>query len=179
MDGRRARGDARRTQLVDATLRVVERDGLAGLTHRAVATEAGVPLASASYHFAGIADMVQAALRRANDALVETVAVDGRSPSPEGLADMLAEDVARHRGRLVAEYELYLLALRRPELRPEAVIWLDLVADRYAPGLRGAARRAFQALVEGVCLHALLRPETADVDEIAAALRAGWPGDGG
>lgn len=123
---------------------MVERDGLAGLTHRAVAAEAGVPLASASYHFAGIDDLAQAALRRANDALVEAVAADGRPASPEGLAELLAEDVARHPGRLVAEYELYLLALRRPELRPEALAWLDVVADRYAPGLRGPARRAFR-----------------------------------
>ncbi|WP_210491306.1 TetR family transcriptional regulator [Patulibacter sp. SYSU D01012] len=176
MDGRRARGDARRAQLVDATLRVVERDGLAGLTHRAVAAEAGVPLASASYHFDGIADLAQAALRRANDDLVAVVAADRRPASPQGLARLLADEVARHHGRLIAEYELYLLAVRRPTLRAEALAWLDVVADRYAPELDERARRAFQALIEGICLHALLRPGTADVDEIEATLRAGWPG---
>ena len=39
VDGRRARGERRREEIIAATLRVVERDGVAGVTHRAVARE--------------------------------------------------------------------------------------------------------------------------------------------
>lgn len=61
-DGRKARGERRRREIIDATLRVVERDGVAGVTHRTVAREAGVPTASTTYHFASLDDLLLATL---------------------------------------------------------------------------------------------------------------------
>ena len=42
----------RREAIVEATLRLIDRRGADAVTHRAVAAEAGVPLASTTYHFA-------------------------------------------------------------------------------------------------------------------------------
>ncbi|MGW1284542.1 TetR/AcrR family transcriptional regulator, partial [Streptomyces sp. NPDC002586] len=42
----------RRQRIIDAAIRVVGRDGIAGLSHRSVAAEADVPLGSTTYHFA-------------------------------------------------------------------------------------------------------------------------------
>ncbi len=88
---------------------------------------------------------------------------------------MIAAEVADHRGRLVAEYELYLLALRRAHLRPQALAWLDVIADSFAPELDGAARRAFRATVEGVCLHALFDDGPPDAEAIERTLTLAWP----
>jgi TetR/AcrR family transcriptional regulator, regulator of biofilm formation and stress response len=175
VDGRRARGEARRRRLVDAALAVVARDGVAGLTHRAVAEEAGVPLASASYHFDGIDDLIVTALTRATDDLAATLGADPEDRSLGRLARLLMDDVHANRALLLAEYELYLLAVRRPQLRPAALAWLDVIADAFAPDLEGVDRRAFLATVEGVCLHALLADEVPDPDVIEAILRAAWP----
>jgi DNA-binding transcriptional regulator YbjK len=46
------RGEARRTAIVDAALRLVARGGPRAVTHRAVAAEADVPLAATTYYFA-------------------------------------------------------------------------------------------------------------------------------
>jgi DNA-binding transcriptional regulator YbjK len=48
---RRARGSQSRLAILDAALRVIARDGLAAANHRAIAAEAGVALASTTYHF--------------------------------------------------------------------------------------------------------------------------------
>jgi DNA-binding transcriptional regulator YbjK len=173
-DGRRAKGLARRRLLVQATLEVIARDGVAGLSHRAVAAQAGVPLATASYHFAGIDDLLETALAQANaDLVAETAAMP--SHTVDDLAAFLARQIDERRGRLIACYELHLVAMRRPELRDRILVWLDVIADAFAPQLAEAERTAFQATIQGLSLHALLDPEPPDTATIAARLHAAWP----
>jgi DNA-binding transcriptional regulator YbjK len=161
VDGRRARGDRRRAELIDATLRVIERSGVAGVTHRAVATAAGVPPAAATYHFGGIDDLLLAALREANErygrALRELADSGGGAAA---LAAFLAGVCREHRGRLVAEYELYLLAARRPALRLEAAQWTEILCG-YLRGCSSddTAVRAAAAAVDGLLAAALFAPE--------------------
>ncbi|MDX1458073.1 MAG: TetR family transcriptional regulator, partial [Marinobacter sp.] len=42
----RAKSEQRRVQILEATLRIVAKEGIRGIKHRSVAKEAGVPLAS-------------------------------------------------------------------------------------------------------------------------------------
>jgi DNA-binding transcriptional regulator YbjK len=140
-----------------------------------VAEEAGVPLASASYHFDGIDDLIVTALVQATDDFAATLRADPEDRSLARLARLLVHDLRADRGLILAEYELYLLAARRPHLRPAALAWLDLIARTFAPELAGIERRAFQATVEGVCLHALLTDEEPDAAVIEATLRSAWP----
>jgi prepilin-type processing-associated H-X9-DG protein len=53
-DQRRARGDQRRLRILEAACAVVAGAGAGALTHRAVAAQAEVSLASVSYHFPSI-----------------------------------------------------------------------------------------------------------------------------
>lgn len=48
----------RRKAILEAALRVIERDGVRGVKHRAVATEAGVPLAATTYYFDDIQSLL-------------------------------------------------------------------------------------------------------------------------
>ena len=52
-----------REAIVAATVAIVAREGVAAVTHRAVASEAGVSLSSTTWHFATKADILEAALR--------------------------------------------------------------------------------------------------------------------
>lgn len=173
-DGRKARGEARRRQLIDATLEVIARDGLAGLTHRAVAEQAGVPLASASYHFAGLEELAATAFDQVTDEIVQSLHADAE-PTLATLARALADEVEHRRGLWTAGYELYLLAIRRPELRERSLRWLEVVADTFAPDLTGPHRQAFQATVEGISLHTLLREQPYSASEIETLLALSWP----
>lgn len=175
VDGRRLRGQQRRQRLIEAALVVLERDGLSGFSHRAVAAEAGVGLASATYHFAGIDDLAVSAMLEATEAFTRSLRSRADEPSVRSYAVALAEELAHHRGRVVAGYELYLLAARRPALHEVATGWLRAGAEPLLDGVDPMRGRAFVAAVSAVCLEALLAeqpPGAAEIERLLAhALR--------
>jgi len=58
----RSDGEAKRLVILEATLRLIVRDGIRGVRHRAVAKEADVPLASTTYYFKDIKDLISDSL---------------------------------------------------------------------------------------------------------------------
>ena len=48
----------RRLSIIEATLRVMQREGLRAVSHRAVAREADVPLAATTYYFRDLEDLI-------------------------------------------------------------------------------------------------------------------------
>ncbi|MDD0841849.1 TetR/AcrR family transcriptional regulator [Pseudomonas sp. Gutcm_11s] len=50
--------EQRRLSILEATLRIIVREGLRGVRHRAVAAEAQVPLSATTYYFSDIQDLV-------------------------------------------------------------------------------------------------------------------------
>ena len=64
----------RRQRIIDAAIRVVGEKGLAGLTHRAVAAAADVPLGSTTYHFRTLDELTVAALRQASEGFAKVIA---------------------------------------------------------------------------------------------------------
>lgn len=181
-DGRKARGERRRQEIIAATLRVIERDGVAGVTHRTVAREAGIPTASTTYHFATLDDLLIATLIScARDMATEVYWMIDRARSREGLrrssessggpsaADevsaLLAEALGPRRGRTMAEYELYLLASRRPALRPAARRWLDVLTSMVRHDDE-VAFRVFLAGIDGLLIQGLIDDEPPTADEL-------------
>jgi DNA-binding transcriptional regulator YbjK len=151
-DGRRAKGVRRRRILLDATLRVVARDGLAAVTQRAVAAEAAVAPSAVLYYYPTVDDLLVAALVDVNDRWV--AALDALPAEPAAALDALAALVVDSGGDSgLAEYELYLIAARRPALRAELDRWwqaLDDLAARLAP----ASPVAFSVGLDGLFLRA-------------------------
>jgi DNA-binding transcriptional regulator YbjK len=122
----------RREQILEATLRVIGRSGREAVTHRAVAEEAGVPLGSTTYYFDSRADLLRQALEHVSAHEVSRYAELGEElrsvRSGRELADRLISELvaaAEDRVAYIAEYELWLEAGRRPELREAAQSWCD------------------------------------------------------
>lgn len=127
----------RREQILEAALRVIGRSGREAVTHRAVAEEAGVPLGSTTYYFDSRDDLLAQALEHVAAEAVRRygrLAEELRSvTSPGELADGLLSELvaaAEDRTAYIAEYELWLEAGRRPELREAAQSWCD--AEQHA-----------------------------------------------
>ncbi|MCL2892027.1 TetR/AcrR family transcriptional regulator [Brenneria tiliae] len=173
-DGRRARGDARRRKLIAATLTVVEREGVSGVTHRSVAKEAGVAASSAIYYFATIDDLLLAALTAAAAeyaAQLEAL-IESGGDEIDGIAEMISDASGAGRRRALAEHELTLQAARRPALRPIARHWRDLVAR--AAGKHTRDPLTIQSVVvaaDGICARALLEDEPISAAEVNRLLR--------
>lgn len=122
----------RREQILEAALRVIGRAGTQAVTHRAVAEEAGVPLGSTTYYFDSKDDLLQQALEhvaasevaRYRDLGDQLREVESARELADRLIDELVDGV-RDRTAYIAEYELWLEAGRRPELREAAQSWCD------------------------------------------------------
>lgn len=162
----------RREAIVEAALRVIARSGADAATHRAVAAEAGVALASTTYHFESKSALVREALELVIERSTEEVARQAAAPGPTGggqlvdrlvaLAVALCED---ERAPLAAQYELMLEAGRRAELQPLAERWNEaylagLVALVRSAGLPEPllATEVISNLIEGALLNQLALP---------------------
>jgi DNA-binding transcriptional regulator YbjK len=140
--------EAIRAAIIEATIRLIGREGVDGITHRAVAHEAGVSLSSTTYHFASRDEIVSEALRHVAALEIERIARDAEALA-EGHVDVpsiaraltawLAEQV--HGDELLrvrAGYHLQLEAGRRPELRAIHVAWGQAVQGLTERVLRAA-----------------------------------------
>ncbi|MFH9296566.1 hypothetical protein [Streptomyces sp. NPDC017520] len=84
---------------------------------------------------------------------------------------MLAK-VVNGPGRLLAEYELYLLAARRPELRGSTRHWLEAIAAYGRRYTDDPVRvRALKGVIDGLLLQGLLTDTPPTAAEFEAVLR--------
>lgn len=125
------RGAERKAELLDATLRIIARDGLAGLSMRGLAAEAGAPLGAVSYYFAGKDELVEAAFARHSEiegARMQAMIARLGSTTPDEMADAVADFVVEgttvRRQQLITEYELMVESARRPALQELTAGWL-------------------------------------------------------
>jgi DNA-binding transcriptional regulator YbjK len=157
----RPRGEARRAAITEAALTVIARVGPDNLTHRAVAAEAGLPLAATTYWFSNKEDMVRAALEHAAErdiAYWERL----RDASRDWTADTLAAELTTviedscttRRACAVVDCALWLEAVRRPELRDVAQRWLDAYAE----------------IMQAILVHAGAPATAADADLLGSVI---------
>jgi DNA-binding transcriptional regulator YbjK len=176
---RPAHGPARRRSILEATVRLLVRGGLAGVTHRAVAREADVPLAATTYYFRSkeellgeaLALMVEDEIRRLGERaaqLGEGLSSPGESAA--ALAEVLFPDADSARAML-AKFEVYLEAARRLELREPAVHWQDALADLATMTLAAGGATDPERLapvviagIDGIVIHELSRGLAGDLD---------------
>ncbi|MET9296941.1 TetR family transcriptional regulator [Streptomyces sp. NPDC003077] len=173
-DGRRLKGEQRKRELIEATLQVVGREGIAGVSHRVVSREAGQPPTAAAYHFKGIGDLLAVALTACMEQDAARLRAAGPDGGPEGLRDLarVMADAVAVPHRLLAEYELFLLAARRPELRVSTRNWLDSITEfgrRYTTD--PVRLRVLAGTFDGLLMHALLTDDPPTAEEYEAALR--------
>ena len=126
----------RRTELIEAALRVMERDGVGAATTRAIVAEAGMPLATFHYCFRSrdemLGELISLVIGREVEAALGGMAGGGPaklpSPGPARLAALLRqglhgylEHVEKNPGHELVLFELNHYALRTPELAELAV----------------------------------------------------------
>lgn len=170
----------RRERLADAAIDTLAREGLRGLTHRAVDRAAGVPEGSCSYYFRTRQALLAATVDRLAEldaAEIATLPVPscrtemGATGAVEALATMIERYVATGRTRMLARYELALEATRRGELRASLVA----AGARFrviAEGLlaaAGATEPARQAPIFVACLDGLIFDHLAGAGDLQLA----------
>lgn len=186
--GGSARGELRRNALVLAAGRVVLRSGLAGVSHRSVAAEAGLPLAATTYYFTSLEDLLQAALQHLAEEWLQAARqrlarlpdrIEERDEVVATVLDLVAMGPVgpvTSRASTLAAYERYVEAARHPALQPAVRDHDDLLDGLVADVLARAdlpAGVAWARTVVATADGALIRclAEGADVDAAAATVR--------
>jgi TetR/AcrR family transcriptional regulator, regulator of biofilm formation and stress response len=181
----RPRGEARKAALTEAALTLIAQVGPDGLTHRAVAKQAGLPLAATTYWFASKEDMVRAALEHAAErdiAYWERLREASRdwtiATLPAHLTKVIEESCTTRRECAVVDCALWLEAVRRPELRDVAQRWLDAYATAIRAILVNAGAPATDAdadllgsVVDGLIGHQLVATGPFDRKLVTARLK--------
>ncbi|MEU7612544.1 TetR family transcriptional regulator C-terminal domain-containing protein [Micromonospora sp. NPDC049204] len=166
----------RRTELAEAVWRIVMRDGLEQASVRNVAREAGLSMGSLRHYFATQSELLGFALRLVGERIEERIrAVDTTGDQRAVVRSMIDEMLPLDRTRR-GECEVWLAFTARAVVEPTMAglrkeidsrltdaftTMIRRLADAGAlrPGLdqKVEAERLY-ALVDGVILHALLRP---------------------
>ncbi len=153
-------------------MRLIERGGVAAVSQRAVAQEAGVPPSAVMYYFPTVDDVLVAALVATNDDYLLRLDECARSPDPVArLAALVSEACGPDRSRIAAEYELFLMAARRPDLRHEIDRWTAAVEGVLAPHVADPIRRSgVAAAVDGLFLRSLWAADPPSLEELRGVL---------
>lgn len=185
--GSTARGAQRRTEIIDAAIEVMARVGLAGLSMRVVAGQAGIPLGALSYYFADKADLVAQAFQQLSDREIERVVrtADRLEPTMTAdqlgdlVADMIIDGFSAPQGAIVTRYELVTEASRDERLRPMFEAWYAAMVPALSRLFRDLGSRqpeldsrTVMAVMAGLEIDNLYRPLTpVDKRRIRATLR--------
>jgi AcrR family transcriptional regulator len=191
------RRNPRRREILEATLRVIGESGVNSVTHRAVAQEAGVALASTTYYFDSKAALVEETLELMIERSIEDVRRFTTCPPSithaelvdriVGFADAQINDPLAF---LTAQYELMLEAGREDYLRPLARRWTIAYMDGFTHLVESAGLPRPEAttelitnFVEGALLNNVTTPSDGFLEEslrplltdLVAALDSGLP----
>jgi DNA-binding transcriptional regulator YbjK len=122
------KGERRRYALVNAAAELLREGGFEAVRHRAVARRAGLPLASTTYYFSSLDDLIASAV--AQIGMLEVAQLRGqvatlsrRRRSADTTADLLvdllvgSESETRLTEQLISRYERHIACARLPGLR--------------------------------------------------------------
>lgn len=158
---RRRHDPGRRSRISDAALDVIAEHGVAGTTHRKIAGAAGVPLGSLTYHFATLDDILgEAFTKLANqtaDGFEAAMAQAGSGAQARAaVVDLITGELLNDPRTMVLSYELYALAVRRPELRRVTDAWMARSRAAIGRFFDPSTTLMLDALIEGLSMHRAL-----------------------
>jgi TetR/AcrR family transcriptional regulator, regulator of biofilm formation and stress response len=166
------RRNPRRQEILEAALRLVGEGGVKGVTHRAVAEEAGVPLASTTYYFDSKGALVEEAFELVIARSIEYVRRYTASPPEisqaeliDRMVDFADAQVNDPHALVLAQYELMLEASRAEYLRPLVHRWTIAYMDGFKHLVRSAGlpqpeqtAEIISNVVEGAVLNQVTTP---------------------
>jgi DNA-binding transcriptional regulator YbjK len=167
------KGERRRYALVSAAAELLCEGGFEAVRHRAVARRAGLPLASTTYYFSSLDDLIASAVAHIGMLEVaqlraEVAALSRRRRGPETTADLLVDLLVGSESdhlteQLISRYERYIACARQPALRDiqrrnlhHRVDAISEVIERSGRSVRLELVSALICAVDGAVVSALV-----------------------
>jgi DNA-binding transcriptional regulator YbjK len=168
------KGERRRYALVSAAAELLCEGGFEAVRHRAVARRAGLPLASTTYYFSSLDDLITNAVAHIGMLEVaqlraEVAALSRRRRGPETTADLLVDLLVGSESgpplteQLISRYERFIACARQPALRDiqrrnlrHRVDCIAEVIERSGRSVRMELVSALICAVDGAVVSALV-----------------------
>lgn len=168
------KGERRRYALISAAAELLREGGFEAVRHRAVAQRAGLPLASTTYYFSSLEDLIASAVEHIGMLEVAQLrariaGLSRRRRSAETTADMLVDLlVGEEHGsqvseQLISRYERSIVCARQPALREIQRRILHQRSDAVAEAVERSGRiarvemaHALVCMVDGAVMAALV-----------------------
>ncbi|MGW0804935.1 TetR/AcrR family transcriptional regulator [Nonomuraea sp. NPDC002799] len=176
----------RRLLLAEATLRVMRRDGLEQASVRNVAREAGLSMGSLRHYFASQSELLVFAFRTVIERIELRLAALEPEPDPRRRAQRVLNELLPLDDVRRAENEVWLAFTSRAMVDPALralrdegydALWTGcqaIVAELSAAGLAPtdvpAEAERLHALLDGLAVHAAMRPDIYPAESLTAAI---------
>ncbi len=155
------KGERRRYALISAAAELLSEGGFEAVRHRAVARRAGLPLASTTYYFSSLDDLIASAVAHVGMLEVaqlraQVASLSRRRRGPETAADALVDLlVGTESGphlteQLISRYERYIACARLSALRDIQSRWLRQRGDAVADAIERSGRSVRLELVSAL-----------------------------
>ncbi len=166
----------RRRRIIDATIAVIEAEGVAGTTHRRIAAAADVPLGSLTYHFTGLDELIRLAFEQVAEASSDGVLarLEQATTRKEAIAatvDVIAGNLWSTPQTLLLSYELYAYAARHPEIAAIMRGWMARSRAALGRHFDPLTARAIDALIEGIGIHNSVDTDPLTPEQVEAVIR--------
>ncbi|MFD4986781.1 TetR/AcrR family transcriptional regulator [Streptomyces sp. NPDC058374] len=157
---------SKRTQILDAAARLVQREGVKSVTFESVAAESGLTKGGLLYHFATREELVRAIHQHLADRWEADMAAAAGKPAAEATAAERLAAYARVTTQSATRAEL--LFMLEGSTTPEHAASWDAVLERWAPPAAGSAdpvaldRFVARLAADGLWLYESLTGERLD-----------------
>jgi AcrR family transcriptional regulator len=176
----------RRQELVEAVLRVIRRDGLEQASVRNVAREAGLSMGSLRHYFVTQSELMIFAFQTVIDRIEARLARLAPEPDPRRRAERVLAELLPLDDERRAENEVWLAFTSRAMVDPALralrdqgydalqagcrAILTDLAAAGLAPTDLRAETERLHAWLDGLAVHAAMRPDIHTTESLIAAI---------
>lgn len=155
---RRPNDSQRRERILDATLATIAEHGISAVTHRKIASCAGVPLGSMTYYFSGIDALLEEALTRFTHQMSAQYqsffeGVESPDMACEAVTALIFSDQVTTPRNMELMYQLYAYMSKKPTLKSVTQNWMCASQATLEQWFDPVTARALDAFIEGMTLH--------------------------
>ncbi|HFK9551549.1 TPA: TetR/AcrR family transcriptional regulator [Enterobacter hormaechei] len=148
----------RREKILQATLDTIAEHGIHAVTHRKIATCAGVPLGSMTYYFDGMESLLEEAFTWFTQQMSQQyrdffAGVTGRERACEAITTLIHSSAVTTPHNMALMYQLYAFMHRSAALKTVMQDWMKMSQATLEQWFEPATARALDAFIEGMTLH--------------------------
>ncbi|MFF2091632.1 TetR/AcrR family transcriptional regulator [Paenibacillus sp. NPDC058174] len=180
--------DRRREQLAEAAWRVIRREGMEGVSVRSVAEEAGMSLGSLRHYFVTQSELLAFSMQLVSERVMRRLKELKLNGNPRQNIELIVAQLVPLDEERLAESEVWLAFMGRavgdPSIRAFSLQvhdqlyngFLSIVSGMVVQGLAAAnldvelEAKRLHALVDGLVVHGVTRPERLNAAEINRVL---------